>query len=257
MFPILQIGPLAVQVPGLVILLGLWVGLSLSEREAPRFGINANDLYNLAFIALISGVIGARLTYILRYPTAFSDNLLSVISLNPGLLDPWGGAAFGTITAIIYGQRKKMGLWATLDSLTPALAIFMVALGFSHLASGNAFGIPTSLPWGIELWGTQRQPTQIYEIIFAALIFWIIWPKRGLISSRQPGVHFLTFIALSAAARLLLEGFRGDSVLIGGIRSAQVVAWLVLASSLWGLGRLLRKQNAVNEPRKAQEEPQI
>ena len=257
MLPILQIGPLALQVPGLVILAGIWVGLSLSERVAPRFGTNANDLYNLAFIGLISGLIGARLAYIARYPAAFSSNFISVISLNPGLLDPWGGAAFGMILALIYGQRKKMSFWGTLDALTPALAVFMIALGLSHLASGNAFGNPTSVPWGIDLWGAHRQPTQIYEIILASIIFWAIWSKRGQADSRLPGEYFLAFTAMSAGARLFLEGFRGDSVLIGGIRSAQVAAWLVLAASLWGLGRLLRKQKVPDEPRTIQKESQI
>lgn len=257
MLPILQIGPLAIQMPGLVILAGIWVGLSLSERQAPRSGTNANDLYNLAFIGLISGLIGARLAYIARYPAAFTSNLLSMISLNPGLLDPWGGTAFGMILALIYGQRKKMRLWGTLDALTPALAVFMIALGLSHLASGNAFGNPTSLPWGIDLWGARRQPTQIYEIILAAIIFWIIWSNRGKVDSRLPGEYFLAFTAMSAAARLLLEGFRGDSALIGSIRSAQVAAWLVLAASLWGLGRLLKRQKTSHEPKIAQEESQI
>jgi len=257
MLPILQIGPLAIQVPGLVILAGIWVGLSLSEREAPQFEINANDLYNLAFIGLISGLIGARLAYIARYPAAFTSNLFSVISLNPGLLDPLGGTAFGMILALIYGQRKKMSFWGTLDALTPALAVFMIALGLSHLASGNAFGTPTSVPWGIDLWGAHRQPTQIYEIILSSVIFWIIWYQRGNADSRPPGEYFLAFTAMSAGARLFLEGFRADSVLIGGIRIAQIAAWLVLAASLWGLGRLLRRQKTPHEPRTIQGESQI
>ena len=38
MFPILQIGPLAIQVPGLVIIAGLWFGLTLSEHRAKKHG---------------------------------------------------------------------------------------------------------------------------------------------------------------------------------------------------------------------------
>ena len=64
-----------------------------------------------------------------------------------------------------------------------------------------------------------------------------IWPGRGKLLSNQPGATFLTFLAFSAALRILLEAFRGDSVLlVYGLRSAQIAAWLVLAISLWGLG---------------------
>jgi prolipoprotein diacylglyceryltransferase len=53
---------------------------------------------------------------------------------------------------------------------------------------------------------------------------------------------FLAFIALTAGSRLFLEAFRGDSVvIIGGLRSAQIAAWLVLAAAFAGLDRIQRK----------------
>ena len=239
MLPILNIGPLAIQLPGLVILLGLWLGLTLAERSAPRFGVKANQLYNLVFIALIAGIIGARLGYLLRYPQAFAGNPLNILSLNISLLDPWGGLALGLVAALVYGQRKGMSFWPTLDGLTPILAVLAIAISLSQLASGAAFGAPTELPWSIHLWGADRHPTQIYEALAGALILFILWPSRPNLTDKAPGSYFLTFIALSAGAHLFLEAFRGDSVLLaGGLRQAQVIAWLVLAGSLWGLGQL-------------------
>jgi prolipoprotein diacylglyceryltransferase len=45
--------------------------------------------------------------------------------------------------------------------------------------------------------------------------------------------NFLLVVALSAAARVFLEAFRGDSLLIGGgLRAAQVWGLVVLAASL-------------------------
>jgi prolipoprotein diacylglyceryltransferase len=242
MLPILQIGPLALQLPGLVMLAGLWVGLSMAERDAHRSGVNPNVLYNLVFISLVIGIVGARLFFILRYPAAFIASPLSVFSLNPGLLDIWGGFAAGFISALIYGQRSGLNFWTVLDALTPVLAVLAISLGLAHLASGSAFGAPTGLPWAVELWGARRHPAQIYETLGAVCVLLAVWPGRGLLRSRQPGVTFLTFLALSAALRLFLEAFRGDSMLlINGLRSAQVFAWLVLAGSLWGLGKRIRQ----------------
>ncbi len=243
MLPILQLGPLAIQTPGLILLLGLWLGLTLVERFAPRHGLPAERLYNLALTGLVAGLLGARLAYALRYFSAFAANPLSLFSLNPGLLDVPGGIGLGLIAAWVYGQRKGLPLWPTLDALTPGLALFAAAVGLSHLASGAAYGAPTGLPWGVELWGARRHPTQIYEIVLAALILWAVWPGRGLRlaarRSARPGARFLAFAACSAAARLLLEAFRGDSLLLaGGVRAAQAAAWVILALSLWGLSRL-------------------
>jgi prolipoprotein diacylglyceryl transferase len=238
MFPIFQIGPVALQVPGLVLLAGLWIGLSLSERRARQRGENPGHLYNLVFIGLIAGVIGARLSYVATYPNAFTTNPRSLVSLNPGLLDPLAGALIAVAAAAIYLFRKNLPLWSTLDALTPLFALMGIAIGISHFASGSAFGIPTQVPWGFQLWGATRHPTQIYEIMLAifTLITIMILDKTSW--SLTPGNIFLSFISLSAVARLFLEAYRGDSILLdSGFRIAQVISWLVLAACLFIMGR--------------------
>ncbi len=237
MLPILQIGPLALQTPGLMYLLGLWFGLSLAEKFAPRRGISPDALYNLVFTGLIAGIVGARLGYVLLNAGAFLASPLSLISLNPGLLDPFSGFAAALMAALIYGARKKLGFWNALDALTPFFAVFMIGAALANIASGAAFGLETSLPWGIELWGAKRHPTQFYELGGAIVI--LLWLGRLSKGPELPsGRLFLVFLALTAGARLFFEAFRGDSALIlGGIRVAQVIAWLALAGALWGLAR--------------------
>ena len=118
----------------------------------------------------------------------------------------------------------------TLDALTPLFAVLMVGLALSHLAAGTAFGSPTELPWGIELWNATRHPTQLYELIAALLILTTTWLRNAV---RASGSDFFSFTALTAGARLFLETFRGDSSLIvGGLRLAQVLAWTSLFVSL-------------------------
>jgi prolipoprotein diacylglyceryltransferase len=243
-FPVIQIGPPALQTPGLILLLGLWLGLALSERFAARTqehipALNPNTIYNLAMTGLAAGVVGARLLYILRYPSAFAQSPLSAISLNPGLLDPAGGLAGALVAVLIYGSRKQLPFWQTLDIYTPALAVFGLALGLSHLASGAAFGTPADLPWAVELWGARRHPAQVYEMIAAAFILAVVWPRRESRLDAVPGLRFLTFLALSAGARLFLEAFRGDSYLLaGGLRAAQLAAWILLTASLAGIRKI-------------------
>lgn len=234
MLPILQIGSLAIQTPGLILLVGLWIGLSFSERYSKFYKVNPDQIYNLTFTVLVSGVVGARLAVMATFPSAFIENPSSMISLNPSLLDPAGGAAIAAIAGIIYIQRKNIAPWAALDALVPTLAIMAVAIPLANLASGVAFGSPTNLPWAIDLWGASRHPTQIYQAMLAGVILWQVWPPRQnkkVIS----GTLFIRFVGLSSGAILFLEAFRGDSILIlGGFRSMQAAAWVVLAGSLWG-----------------------
>jgi len=241
MFPILQIGPLAIQTPGLIIILGLWLGLSLAEFLAPRFNIESKFLYNLVFTAMVAGVIGARLFFVIRYFNIFWDSPLNLFSPNPGLLDPIGGAASSLVAGLIFVVRKQMDPWFTLDGLTPLVAVVMIAIGFAQLASGNAFGIETDLPWGIQLWGLKRHPTQIYNILSGIIILGFIRPTANKPNGPTPlpGSTFLRFTALTAGGQLFLETFRvGHGTIMGNIRITQVTAWVVLALSLWGLLKL-------------------
>ncbi len=236
MFPTLQLGPLNLQAPPLFILLAIWLGLSLAERFAPRRGISADTLYNLVFAALVSGILGARLGFIALNPSAFTS-LWDVVSLNPGLLDTPSGLAAALLAAFIYGQRKKMPLWPTLDALTPLFAVTMLGIGFSRLASGQAFGMETSLPWAIDLWGARRHPTQAYEILAALATLLLLSPK--LAPSTRSGVLFARFAALTAGWNLFILAFRGDSTLLpGGLRAEQLIAWMVLTAALILLDRL-------------------
>lgn len=202
-----------------------WLGLALAERRAPRYGIERELLSNLIFYALLAYIIGGRLLYAAAHLPAFLASPSSLVSPNTDLFDPLGAAAAAILAAAIFGWQKRLAVWSTLDALTPFLAVMAIGVGLAHLAEGTAFGKPTNLPWAINLWNAHRHPSQIYEILAASLILGIplLW------KSARPGSLFLFFAALSAAARLFLEAYRGDSQLLpGGIRLGQVEAWLAL-----------------------------
>lgn len=240
MFPILHIGPLAIQAPGLFLLAGVWVALNVVEREAPRYKVSAAMVSNLILIGLLAGILGARLWYALRFFSVYLENPLSLFSLNPSTLAAEEGILTGLIAAIIYGQRKGLRLWPSLDVLAPGLAVFNIALGTSHLASGDAFGAPSTLPWALELWGELRHPTQVYEIIIAILILVLLWRIRAW--KVFPGFVFLSWLGLTALSRLLIEAFRGDSLIMAGsLRSAQVISLGVLVLVMVGMHVLGRR----------------
>lgn len=235
MFPFLRLGPFLLQLPGLALLGGVWVGSSLAEKEAARLRLNAADIYNLIFYGLVAGVVGARLAYAARYLSAYLANPLGLLALTPATLSPTAGLVIGFVVAALLGWRKRLPLRPTLDALAPGLAAFLVTFGLAHFLSGDAFGAPTTLPWTIYLWDDARHPSQIYETLAALAVFALAW-KRPL--GIGQGFNFLLVVALSAAARVFLEAFRGDSLVwAGGFRAAQVVGVIVLAMVLWLMRR--------------------
>lgn len=223
----------------ILLLAAFWIGLALAEKRAERHGISREALNNLTYYALFGYILGGRLLYALSNYPAFLQSPLSIFSLNLDLFDPVAGLVIAVIVGVVYGSRQKLPLWATLDALTPFFAMIAIGLTLSHLAAGTAFGSPTDLPWSIELWNATRHPTQIYELVAALFIFALLWFRK---SDSPAGSNFLLFTALTAGARLFLEAFRGDSTLIfGGLRLAQVIAWSVLATVLFANERIRRE----------------
>lgn len=242
MFPVLQIGSFALRLPGLFLILGLWLSTFLIDREAPRRGLSAAAINSMIFYALIGGLVGARIGYALQYLDAYLSNPLAFVSLDPNTLSMLEGFVAAGIVSIVFAQRKGLPFWPTLDSLTPSLALFAVFIGAAHLSSGDAFGVESHLPWAIELWGARRHPSQIYEILAGGLIFLGIWRIR--MRNEFPGFLFLIWLAVTAAGSLLLEGFRGDSVIVlGSLRSTQLVSLVLLLASMACLHVIARRSS--------------
>ena len=210
----------------ILLVVAAWLGLTLAESRTEHYSISKEDLNNITFYGLIAFVIGGRISYVLQNMSAFTKSPLGTISINPDLFDPFGAIAVAFIVAAAYGQRKGLAFWGILDALTLFFAVIAIGLGLSHLAAGTAFGLPTELPWGINLWNATRHPTQIYDALAFSLILFLIWRFKP---SAHSGVTFLIFSALTALSQLLLQAFRANyNTLFNGLRQEQILAWLAL-----------------------------
>ncbi len=239
MYPYLHLGPVLMQAPVLALLVGIWIGSWLAEKEADHWKLPVDIIFNLIYLGLAAGIVGARLAYAARYLNIYLANPFSLLSTNGNTLAPFDGLVIGLVAAALYGWRKKLPLRLTLDILSPGLALFMVFLGFAHFLSGDAYGAPVKLPWAVYLWNEYRHPSQVYEILAAMVIFIVV--QRRPIGVVGDGLNFLLLVVLSSAARVFLEAFRGDSVIWpGGFRAAQVIGLIILIFALWVMRRWVR-----------------
>lgn len=227
MFPYLRLGPLLIQMPLLALLIGLWGGMSLVEREAKRLKLDPSRVSNLVLYGLVAGMVGARLGYALRFPSLYASKPLSLLALTPTTLLPFMGLLVGAIAFWILIDHLNLTLRPTLDALAPGLALFLVFVGLAHILSGDAYGTPANVPWAIRLWNDYRHPMQFYETLIALTIWTVVcgrFPKP-----EGAGLNFLLVVVLSSASRLFLEAFRGDSVFLPeGFREAQLIALVVM-----------------------------
>jgi phosphatidylglycerol---prolipoprotein diacylglyceryl transferase len=231
MFSVIHLGPLSIQARGLILLAAFWLAAEAAERGAKHLGLRGDVVYSLAFIAALAGLLGARLGYVLEHWAAYQSDLGAIVALNFNTLSPLAGVAAGVVAAYLYARRKGVANRRLLDALTPGLIVLAGGLALADLASGDAYGSPSSLPWAIELWGAARHPTQIYQLLTVIVIGVIV------LKADRPfdGARFGLFVALYAGSRLFIEAFRGDSETLGSVRTAQVWSLIILLAALIAL----------------------
>ena len=83
MFPVIDLGPFAIQAPGLILILAFLLGTWLISRLSQALGTNGDAIENSLLIGLVLGIFSARIGFFLQNPTLLTDNPLSLLSLTP------------------------------------------------------------------------------------------------------------------------------------------------------------------------------
>ncbi len=93
----------------------------------------------------------------------------------------------------------------------------------------DTYGNPTGLPWGVDFGdGVRRHPTQLYDMLFAAVLLAGLLPLRATLS-REPGLEFKLVLAAYLAWRLAVDTVKPVPYAFpGGLSGIQLVCLLAL-----------------------------
>lgn len=240
MVPAINLGPFVLPTAPFLYIIGAWLCLSLAERSARWLNLDPEMMSGMVASGLIVGVIGARLTFVALYWSAYQNSLLGIIwPINSGF-SPFGGAFFAATAMFFYGRHKQMALAPTLDALAPVLIVGLIFVSLADFFGGPGFGTATQIPWGINQFGIRRHPVQLYEIgigLLTLLIWWILRKRRDF-----DGQLFLASTAVYCFGRLFLDTFRANPWLsTGGWHSLQILCLLTTLACLVLLARGSRK----------------
>ena len=146
MLPVIQIGPLAIQTAGLILVVGFWLAVEIAGRQGARLSLDSGSIQNAGLYGVLAGIVSARLAYVLQYWPVYRENLLGIVSLNPQTLSPRVGLIVGLLVAAAYLQRKEMPARPLLDAIAPPAALFIAAISLANLASGTALASRPASP---------------------------------------------------------------------------------------------------------------
>ena len=231
------LGPIKIHSFGVMLAVAFIAAVWLARRRAARFQFDPNQVTDASFMAVIFGVLGARVLFIAQEWKYFAENRAELWSLKFQGLTSFGGLLFGLGAYAWFAIRRKRSLLDVLDLVSPS-ALLGHAIGrIGCLLNGCCFGnICTTGGFCVAVEGSSNlhTPAQLYDSLMnlAALAFLTWREKRGL----AQGQVFALFLILHGLARFIYEFWRAGTV-------AQVSAG-VASSTYWGSLPITQAQGA-------------
>jgi phosphatidylglycerol---prolipoprotein diacylglyceryl transferase len=237
MLPEIDIGPLTLQTFGLCFALGFILSGVVLTKRFSELGKPPDWSYEMVFAALVGGLVGAKLDYVIQNP---GEPLFS----GSGLV--WfGGVLGGAIGVILWARWRGIPLWQICD-----IAAVPLALGYAigrvgcQLSGDGDYGIPWDGPWAMAYPdGTvptteEVHPTPVYEALATGAIAYALWRLRDAFSV---GMLFALYLVLSGVERLLVEFIRRNEDVALGLTQPQLISIaMIFVGGVWLISRARR-----------------
>lgn len=240
---ICTIGPFSLYSYGLALVLAFFIGASLASREARLKDINPDIVWNVSFVGIVAGIIGARLFYIIEN---FRDYIASpgeILKLYHGGLSWFGGLLLGAACCIYYLKKKRLPIYTILDLLAPFIALAQSIGRLGCLLNGCCYGRESG--WGIyfPVHGKALIPTQIYSSLALLFIFVALRFIQG--RPQREGYVFYAYLFLYSIERFIIEFWRADNPrIIFGLSLFQIISVALFIFALIKLILLKRCKKA-------------
>lgn len=220
---------------GIIIALGFLLAMVYCTKNARRFGIKEDDLYDVFLWLIPLSIVGARLYYVLFKLDFYLANPAEIFALREGGLAIYGGVIAGILVIFFACKKKKLPVGAMLDLLVFGLLIGQILGRWGNFMNREAFGAETEVFCRMGLTAPDGttiyvHPTFLYESLWnlVCLVFLHVFVRKG--ARRYDGQCTLIYFFWYGIGRAWIEGLRTDSLYIGstGIRVSQALS-IVLA----------------------------
>ncbi|MDA2919759.1 prolipoprotein diacylglyceryl transferase [Desulfobacterota bacterium AH_259_B03_O07] len=217
MYPeLFKIGNFEISSFGFMVAVAFLVAYWIGSLEFRRKGLSEKLLGNLFLAAMIGGIGGAKILYLIEN-VPLTELLKNPIShlLSRGGLTFYGGLIAAVVLAFIVAYRNKISFWTLGDAAAPALVLAYAVGRIGCFLVGDDYGVPSNLPWaiafpkGLPPTLERVHPTQIYEIIVMTLVFLIIWNIRK--KPAPNGWLFSIYLLLAGFERFFIEFIRSTT----------------------------------------------
>lgn len=239
----LSVNPVALSVGnfqifwyGIIIASGLVLAFIYAWFSSSRFNVDRNKLINCVLVGIITGIIGARLYYVLFSLDYYLAHPVEIFYIHQGGLAIYGGIIGALLGGCIVAKIQNMKVMPVLDIASLGFLIGQGIGRWGNFANQEAFGTPTDMPWGMiseNTGGVTVHPCFLYESIWCLLGFVIIHFLSKKFQ-KYSGQVFYMYLVWYGFERMLVEGLRTDSLYLpftmfgAEIRVSQLLSLLLV-----------------------------
>jgi phosphatidylglycerol:prolipoprotein diacylglycerol transferase len=239
MLPEIELGPVTLQTFGICFAVAFLASGALVGRRLRELGRPAEWGHEIFFAALVGGLVGSRVDYVVQNYDKVSDDLLGNVFSGSGLV--WfGGFLGGAIAVLLWARWRGYLRLELLDVCAVPLAVgYAIGRIGCQVAGDGDYGVASDLPWamaypdGTEPITTEVHPTPVYETLAMGIAAVVLWRLRDRF---RPGVLFALYLVLAGVERLLIEFVRRNDELVAGLTLPQVISLAMIAAGLAWLG---------------------
>ncbi len=243
MIPVISFGQLTLPTGPIVTLFALLLGLEVTGRYGRRLGLSPDDLWNTGLLALLAGLVVARLWNIIEFGDIYLSEPTLILSIRPGGFVLWPGISAAIVAAYLYLLHKALhpGWVAAAFTIGALAAGSLLAIG--AFLTGSLLGTPSTWPWAILDWGELRHPVALYQAGGLFLLLAILWRWSD---ANRPGQTILLALLGYSLLRLATDAFVAEATRWGNFRASQVIALAAALIIVWRLAS--QHQNPKQSP---------
>lgn len=250
-FELFNLFGFSISTHGAGIAIAAWLGIWLSQRQAKLRGMDPDIVYDFAIYALLGGVLGARIWYVLFSWGNYAADPLSILRVWEGGLALQGGLLGGILAGVWFAKKRKLAVWSFADMIAPGLILGMAIGRIGDFMAGDDYGIVSEQFGVIYKPGTMGYenngpvplfPTALFEAAADLIIMGVLLAMRK--RNFFDGFRFLFMLATYSVARFFLEFTRGDSLYtFFDLRTAQVTSVLTIIITI---GLMIYRNKSIN-----------
>jgi len=227
-----ELGPLMIRWYAVLIVGGAGIGVWLAYKEAPYRHLTGEDIIDFVIWAVPSGLVGARLYYVIFNWSYYSKYPNEIIALWDGGGAIYGSLIAGSIVLFIFSYYRMVNPMDILDVAVPAVFLGQSIGRWGNFVNQEAYGkavenldwLPSFIQKQMYIDGSYRIPTFLFESLGTLIGFILVIFLRHRLKSILRGEVFGFYLIWYGSLRLIIEGMRTDSLMFGMLRVSQVLS---------------------------------